>query len=83
AKATINALPGAAVNIVVSHWLGFLIFRPKAPEQRIIHLDDDTSRRGMRICQWLGVFLGLIVLLTAFKTDYPFSAASSAFFTLP
>lgn len=28
-KATISALAGAAVYIVVSHWLGFLIFRPR------------------------------------------------------
>ncbi|MEI8596430.1 DUF3772 domain-containing protein [Photobacterium sp. Hal280] len=82
-KATISALAGAAVYIVVSHWLGFLIFRPNAAEQRIIHLDDVSARRGMRICQLLGIFLGLIILLTAVKTDHAFSAASSAFLTLP
>ncbi|KDM91859.1 hypothetical protein EA58_09005 [Photobacterium galatheae] len=83
AQLTIQSLAGAALYLVVSHWLGFLIFRPQVPEQRIIHLDDASAREGIHICQWLGVFLGLIILLTAWKGDYAFSAASSAFFTLP
>lgn len=83
AQLTIQSLAGAALYIVISHWLGFLIFRPQTPEQRIIHLDDASATEGIHICQWLGVFIGLIILLTAWKGDYSFSAASSAFFTLP
>ncbi|MDO6704706.1 DUF3772 domain-containing protein [Photobacterium sp. 1_MG-2023] len=83
AQQTLQALGAVAFYIVLSHWLGFLIFRPKAPEQRIIQLDSPSAREGMRICQLLGLFLGLIVLLTALKGDYSFSAASSAILTLP
>lgn len=79
----IAAMPFMALFLVISYWLGFLIFRPRTPDQRIISITDSVARRGLRTCVLLGLFICLISLIDALQLDYTFSPASTAVFTLP
>ncbi|UTV27163.1 mechanosensitive ion channel family protein [Photobacterium atrarenae] len=75
-------LPAMLLYIVLSDWLGLLLFRPTAPSQRIIAVADTIAKKGKRTCLMLGGFLGLIILIGALKKDYDFSTASIAVLTL-
>ncbi|UXI00721.1 DUF3772 domain-containing protein [Photobacterium sp. TY1-4] len=77
-----TALPAILLYIVISDWLGLLLFRPLTRAQRIIAVPDAIARKGKRTCLMLGGFLCLISLVGALKKDYPFSTESIAVFTL-
>ncbi|MEJ2764303.1 DUF3772 domain-containing protein [Photobacterium sp. MCCC 1A19761] len=77
-----TVLPAILLYIVISDWLGLLLFRPNTRTQRIIAVPDTIARKAKRTCLMLGGFLCLISLVGALKKDYSFSTESIAVFTL-
>ncbi|MDV5171396.1 DUF3772 domain-containing protein [Photobacterium rosenbergii] len=80
---TLSIWPALVGFLVISHWLGFLMFRPATPNKRIITCDDKQAALGLRFCLSLGGFLCLISLIGTFSLDFRFSPASIAVYTLP
>ena len=51
--------------LVLANWLGQTIFSPEAPGRRLIDMPDDLARRGLRLCQALGLVSAIDIFLEA------------------
>jgi len=72
-----------ALTIVAAHWLGHTLFAPRAPGSRLLPFDDRDARRGVRLCQWLGVVMAVEFGLEALTNDYSFKQATQSVLSLP
>ncbi|WP_163025852.1 mechanosensitive ion channel domain-containing protein [Chachezhania antarctica] len=55
----------AIVVLVLAHWLGHTVFSPDSPSRRLVDMPDDRARRGLRLCQALGLVQAASVMVEA------------------
>ncbi|WP_299817005.1 DUF3772 domain-containing protein [uncultured Roseibium sp.] len=82
-RTVVSALPWFAVVMIVAHWLGHTIFAPEAQRWRMLDLSEAESLRGLRLCQALGVFLMLELLLEFLEIDQAFGPAAISVLSAP
>ncbi|MBN9671353.1 mechanosensitive ion channel family protein [Roseibium aggregatum] len=83
ARTVIVATPVMALIMVLAHWLGHTIFSPGQQGWRLLNLGEREARLGLRLCQALGVFLVLEVIVEALERDYDFQPAATSVASTP
>jgi len=83
AKTVLLATPVMAFCVVVAHWLGHTLFSPGQQGWRLFNLGDGEARLGLFLCQSLGVFLALEVIVEALERDYAFKPAATSVVSAP
>lgn len=58
-----EALPVMAAIVIVAYWLGYTIFSPTKPEERLLSFTDDHARTGFLLCLGFGVMLAIELLV--------------------
>ncbi|KZM47686.1 mechanosensitive ion channel domain-containing protein [Labrenzia sp. OB1] len=82
-RTAVSALPVLAIVMIIAHWLGHTIFAPEAQRWRMLDLSDAEALRGLRLCQALGVFLMLELLLETLEIDQAFGPAAISVLSAP
>ncbi|WP_208978051.1 mechanosensitive ion channel domain-containing protein [Labrenzia sp. 011] len=82
-RTAVIALPAMAVVMIIAHWLGHTLFAPGQHRWRLLDLSDAEARHGLRLCQALGVFLVLELLLEALEIDQAFGPAAISILSAP
>ncbi|POF28224.1 DUF3772 domain-containing protein [Roseibium marinum] len=82
-RTVVTSLPILAFVMIIAHWLGHTLFAPEQQHWRLLDLSDREALRGLRLCQGLGVFLVLEILLEALEIDHAFGAAAISVLSAP
>ncbi|MEQ8306932.1 MAG: DUF3772 domain-containing protein [Hoeflea sp.] len=87
ARSLIRVVPAIGAFLVVSYWLGYVIFAPDAPERRLMKLPDHQARTGFWIVMGVGLVLVVELAIEASEKDMTFlpgtHAVASVFALLP
>jgi small-conductance mechanosensitive channel len=75
-RSAVYGIPAMAVFMIIANWIGHTIFAPGQSHWRLLDLDDQEARLGLRLCQGLGVFLMLEIAIEAAELDNAFGAAA-------
>jgi potassium efflux system protein len=77
------AVPAMAFFVIIANWLGHTLFAPGQSRWRLLDLGDRDARLGLRLCQGLGVFIALQVVVEASRTDNAFGPAAVSVLSVP
>jgi len=58
-----KVLPVMATIVIVAYWLGYAIFSPANPEERLLSFTNDHARTGFFLCLAFGVMLAIELLV--------------------
>jgi len=87
ARSLIQLVPAIAALMVISYWLGYVIFAPDAPERRLMKLPDHEARTGFWIVMGVGLVFVVEIAIEASEKDMTFlpgtHAVASVFALLP
>ena len=83
ARIALTATPVVALVMVIANWLGHTLFAPEQTRWRLLELDEREARLGLRLCQGLGVFMMLEVVLEALQLDGAFGEAAISSLSVP
>ncbi|MCK7615494.1 DUF3772 domain-containing protein [Roseibium sediminicola] len=70
------AVPAMALFLIVANWIGHTLFSPGQSRWRLLDLGDKEARRGLRLCQGLGVFMAFEIAVEALQRDNTFRDAT-------
>jgi len=83
ARTVVTVIPFLAIVLVIAHWLGHTLFAPGQQRWRLLDLSDREARLGLRLCQGLGIFLVLELILEALELDQAFGPAAISVLSTP
>jgi small-conductance mechanosensitive channel len=83
ARTLLAVFPIIAFVIVVGHWLGHMLFAPTMPQRRLVGIEQEKVKTGLRLCQALSITLAAEITLEAIGRDFAFSAAAEAVVAAP
>lgn len=82
-RTTVLAVPAMALFLIVANWIGHTLFAPGQSRWRLLDLEDHEARRGLRLCQGLGVFMALEIFLETLQRDNTLSEATVSALSAP
>lgn len=83
ARIALTATPVVALVMVIANWLGHTLFAPEQTRWRLLELEEREAKLGLRLCQGLGVFMMLEVVLEALQLDNAFGEAAISTLSVP
>lgn len=83
ARIALTATPVVALVMVIANWLGHTLFAPEQTRWRLLELEEREAKLGLRLCQGLGVFMMLEVVLEALQLDNAFGEAAISAMSVP
>eukprot|EP00903_Cladosiphon_okamuranus_P001845 g1843.t1 len=83
ARIALTATPVVALVMVIANWLGHTLFAPEQTRWRLLELEEREAKLGLRLCQGLGVFMMLEVVLEALQLDNAFGEAAISVMSVP
>ncbi|WP_269581210.1 DUF3772 domain-containing protein [Roseibium sp. Sym1] len=83
ARTATLAIPAMALFLIIANWIGHTLFAPGQSRWRLLDLDERDARRGLRLCQGLGIFLTLEIALEALQRDNTLSEATVSALSAP
>ncbi|GAB4512748.1 MAG: DUF3772 domain-containing protein [Roseibium sp.] len=82
-RTSLLGIPAMVLFIIVANWLGHTLFAPGQSRWRLLDLGDREARLGLRLCQGLGVFIALQVVVEASRRDNAFGPAAVSVLSVP
>ncbi|WP_428686775.1 mechanosensitive ion channel domain-containing protein [Roseibium sp.] len=83
AKTVVAAVPVMAFCLVIANWMGHTLFSPWLERWRLLDLSGAEARLGLYLCQGLGVFLVLEIILESLERDNSFDPATISIVSAP
>jgi len=83
ARIALTAAPVIAIVMVIANWLGHTLFAPEQTRWRLLELDEREAKLGLHLCQGLGVFMMLEVVLETLQLDNAFGDAALSTLSVP
>jgi len=82
-RTAVIAVPAMALFLIIANWIGHTLFAPGQSHWRLLDLEDHEARRGLRLCQGLGVFMAMEIALEALQRDNTLSEATISVLSAP
>ncbi|WP_428648188.1 DUF3772 domain-containing protein [Roseibium sp.] len=82
-RIALTAAPVVAFVMVVANWLGHTLFAPEQTRWRLLDLEEREAKLGLRLCQGLGVFMMLEIILETLRLDNAFGEAAVSVMSVP
>lgn len=82
-RTAVIAVPAMALFLIIANWIGHTLFAPGQSRWRLLDLDDREARRGLRLCQGLGVFMAIEITLEALQRDNTLNDATVSALSAP
>jgi len=79
----LTASPFVALVMVIANWLGHTLFAPEQTRWRLLELEEREAKLGLRLCQGLGVFMMLEIVLEALQLDNAFGESAISTMSVP